>query len=97
MQAIMVSKHGGPEVLEVSEIPMPEPGPGEVLVRVLAAGVGPWDVSLRELAGSAATCRMCRARSSPGLSSVIRATMRHLRMVSRFTAIRASPAATRSM
>lgn len=47
MQAIVVTKHGGPEVLEVSEIPMPEPGPGEVLVRVLAAGVGPWDVSLR--------------------------------------------------
>jgi NADPH:quinone reductase-like Zn-dependent oxidoreductase len=47
MQAITVSKFGGPEVLEVSEVPMPEPGPVEVLVRVIAAGVGPWDVSLR--------------------------------------------------
>ena len=47
MQAIMVSKPGGPEVLEVVETDIPEPGPGEVLVRVLAAGVGPWDVHLR--------------------------------------------------
>jgi len=47
MQAIMVSKPGGPEVLEVVETDIPEPRPGEVLVRVLAAGVGPWDAHLR--------------------------------------------------
>ena len=54
MQAIMVSEPGGPEVLEVVETDIPQPGPGEVLVRVLAAGVGPWDVLLRsgELPGS---------------------------------------------
>jgi NADPH:quinone reductase len=47
VQVITVSEFGGPEVLRVSEAPLPRPGPGEVLVRVLAAGVGPWDVSLR--------------------------------------------------
>ncbi len=47
MQAIMVSRFGGPEVLQVGEVDVPRPGSGEVLVRVLAAGVGPWDVSLR--------------------------------------------------
>jgi NADPH:quinone reductase-like Zn-dependent oxidoreductase len=47
MQAIMVSEFGGPEVLQVGEVDRPQPGPGEVLVRVLAAGAGPWDVSLR--------------------------------------------------
>lgn len=47
MQAIMVSKPGGPEVLEVVQTDIPQPGPGEVLVRVLAAGAGPWDVHLR--------------------------------------------------
>jgi NADPH:quinone reductase len=47
MQAITVSKFGGPEVLQVSELPIPEPGPGEVLVRVAAAGVGPWDAGFR--------------------------------------------------
>jgi NADPH:quinone reductase len=47
MQVITVSRFGGPEVLQVSEAELPQPGPGEVLVRVLAAGVGPWDASLR--------------------------------------------------
>jgi NADPH:quinone reductase len=47
MQAILVSKPGGPEVLQPDEIEMPRPGPGEILVRVLAAGVGPWDAHLR--------------------------------------------------
>jgi NADPH:quinone reductase-like Zn-dependent oxidoreductase len=47
MQVILVSQFGGPEVLQVGEADLPEPGPDEVLVRVLAAGVGPWDASLR--------------------------------------------------
>jgi NADPH:quinone reductase len=47
MQAIVVSEFGGPEVLRTGEVDAPRPGPGEVLVRVIAAGVGPWDVSLR--------------------------------------------------
>jgi len=47
MQAIMVSEFGGPEVLQVRETPLPQARDGEVLVKVLAAGVGPWDVSLR--------------------------------------------------
>jgi NADPH:quinone reductase-like Zn-dependent oxidoreductase len=47
MQAIVVNQLGGPEVLEVRDVDMPQPKPGEVLVRVLAAGIGPWDASLR--------------------------------------------------
>lgn len=47
MQAIMVSEPGGPEVLRTVETEIPQPGPEEVLVRVLAAGVGPWDGHLR--------------------------------------------------
>ena len=47
MKAITVSEFGGPEVLRVGETAIPEPGPDELLVRVLAAGVGPWDASLR--------------------------------------------------
>jgi NADPH:quinone reductase-like Zn-dependent oxidoreductase len=48
MRAITVAKFGGPEVLQVSDVERPVPGPGEVLVRVLAAGVGPWDAHLRD-------------------------------------------------
>ncbi len=47
MQVIMVGEFGGPEVMAVKDAAVPEPGPGEVLVRVMAAGVGPWDASLR--------------------------------------------------
>jgi NADPH:quinone reductase len=47
MQVIKVSRFGDPDVLEVGEADLPKPGSGEVLVRVLAAGVGPWDATLR--------------------------------------------------
>jgi NADPH:quinone reductase len=47
MQAIVVSKLGGPEVLNLETAEMPQPGPGEVLVRVVSAGVGPWDTYAR--------------------------------------------------
>jgi NADPH:quinone reductase-like Zn-dependent oxidoreductase len=47
MKAILVSELGGPEVLRIGEAEIPEPGPGEALIRVLAAGVGPWDASMR--------------------------------------------------
>jgi NADPH2:quinone reductase len=47
MKAIQVHKFGGPEVLEVHEIPKPKPGPGQILVRVRAAGVNPYDTYMR--------------------------------------------------
>lgn len=39
MKAIRIDKHGGPEVLQLQEVPRPQPGPGEALVRIHAAGV----------------------------------------------------------
>ncbi|MDI5965452.1 NADP-dependent oxidoreductase [Streptantibioticus silvisoli] len=47
MRAVRLHEHGGPEVLRYDEAPMPEPGPGEVLVRVHAVGVNPPDWYLR--------------------------------------------------
>jgi NADPH:quinone reductase-like Zn-dependent oxidoreductase len=36
MRAVTFSRIGGPEVLEVAELPEPQPGPGEVRIRVVA-------------------------------------------------------------
>src|SRR2546428_7397768 len=47
MKAIRVSAYGGPEVLKLEEIPAPQPGAGQVLVRNHAAGVNPVDTYLR--------------------------------------------------
>jgi NADPH:quinone reductase-like Zn-dependent oxidoreductase len=43
MQAVRIHAFGEPEVLTYEEVPRPEPGPGEVLVRVHAAGLNPPD------------------------------------------------------
>jgi NADPH2:quinone reductase len=47
MKAIQVHRFGGPEVLELREIPTPKAGPGQILVRVHAAGVNPYDTYMR--------------------------------------------------
>src|SRR6201986_607268 len=47
MRAILVKKFGDAEVMQVGEVGVPEPGRDEILVRILAAGVGPWDVEQR--------------------------------------------------
>ncbi|MET7683022.1 NADP-dependent oxidoreductase [Streptomyces sp. NPDC005423] len=48
MKAIRLHEHGGPEVLRYEDVPVPEPKPGEVLVRVHAVGVNPPDWYLRD-------------------------------------------------
>lgn len=47
MQAVMLTRKGGPEVLETVELPLPEPGPGEIRVKVIATGVGATDITMR--------------------------------------------------
>src|SRR5262245_61973588 len=47
MKRVIVERYGGPEVLRVAEVDDPRPGPGEVCVRVLAAGVSVTDAQLR--------------------------------------------------
>jgi NADPH2:quinone reductase len=47
VKAIRVQKFGGPEVLTLEEVPEPTPGPGQIVVRVRAAGVNPVDTYIR--------------------------------------------------
>jgi len=48
MRAVRIHRFGAPDVVVLEEIPVPQPGAGEVLVRVAAAGVAPWDAIIRE-------------------------------------------------
>jgi NADPH:quinone reductase-like Zn-dependent oxidoreductase len=48
MRAALFRRHGGPEVLEVTDVPTPAPGPGEVQVRVSAAALNHIDLWLRQ-------------------------------------------------
>jgi len=47
MQAIRIHQFGDVDALVVEDVPRPAPGEGEVLLRVKAAGVGPWDALIR--------------------------------------------------
>ncbi len=47
MKAVRIHRFGPPEVLSLEDVPKPEPGKGEVIVQVKAAGIGPWDGLIR--------------------------------------------------
>jgi len=48
VKAARIHSFGPPDVVVVEDVPVPSPGPGEVLVRVMAAGVAAWDAIIRE-------------------------------------------------
>lgn len=48
MKAIQIHETGGPEVLTLAELPIPEPGPGQVLIRVEAIGVNFIEIYFRK-------------------------------------------------
>jgi len=48
VKAVRIHKYGGPEVLVYEDVPTPEPGPAQILVKVAAATVNPIDVAVRE-------------------------------------------------
>ena len=51
-RAVIADGAGGPEVLRVTEIPRPEPCPGQLLIEVHAAGINRPDVMQRQRLGS---------------------------------------------
>jgi len=48
VKAVRIHEYGGPEVLVYEDVPTPEPGPSQILVKVAAATVNPIDVAVRE-------------------------------------------------
>jgi NADPH2:quinone reductase len=65
MQAVIVRRFGGPEVLELADVPLPEPGAGQVRVRVDAAAVNPVDIATR--AGALADAGLMRPGPQVGI------------------------------
>jgi NADPH:quinone reductase-like Zn-dependent oxidoreductase len=47
MKAVRFDQYGGIDVLTVADVPRPEPGPGQVLVKVMAAGINPGEAKIR--------------------------------------------------
>ena len=47
MKAVQIARHGGPEVMQLNQIPIPEPGKGKVRVRVEACGLNFSDIMIR--------------------------------------------------
>ncbi|MFL6678905.1 MAG: NADP-dependent oxidoreductase [Burkholderiaceae bacterium] len=47
MHAVLIRRFGGPEVVEYADLPVPEPGPGELLLKVEAASLNPVDWKIR--------------------------------------------------
>ena len=48
MKAVRVHAFGDLDAMVYEDVPRPSPGPGQVLIRVAATGVGPWDAWIRE-------------------------------------------------
>ena len=72
MRAVRFDEYGDVDVLNVVEVPDPEPGPGELLVRVRAAGINPGEAKIRQ--GSpctAASPRHSRPAKGSDLAGVI--------------------------
>ena len=48
MKAVRFDEYGDVDVLKVADVPVPDPGAGQVLVRVKAAGINPGEAKIRE-------------------------------------------------
>ncbi len=65
MKAVVVSRFGGPDVLEIADVPMPQPAADQVRIRVQAAAVNPVDIATR--AGWLADSGLMAAGSEIGI------------------------------
>jgi len=59
--AIVMTGYGPPEVLKWAQVPLPEPGQGQIRIKVRAAGISPTDLALRAGYRSASSPRSSRS------------------------------------
>ena len=71
MKAAALDHFGGPEVLHTETLPVPEPGEGEILLKVDTAGIGVWDPWVREGGLDAGSTRFPYVMGNDGAGEVI--------------------------
>jgi NADPH:quinone reductase-like Zn-dependent oxidoreductase len=67
MKAARIHRLGTPDVIVVEEVPRPAPAGGELLIRVAASGVGPWDALIKKARQADTAAHVDQWVSSPGL------------------------------
>ncbi len=78
MKAAVIDRFGGPNVLHVATIPVPEPGDREILIRVHAAGIGSWDPWIR--GGGMGGGKFPQVLGSDGSGTVVAAGSKAVRL-----------------
>src|SRR5258708_15826140 len=67
MKAMRIHRFGGPEVMDIEEVPVPQPQADELLVRVHAASVNPIDYKIRRGVGGADKLPLTLGRDASGV------------------------------
>ncbi len=82
MKAAVIDQFGAPEVMHLATIPIPEVGPGDVLIRVETAGVGAWDPALcsGEFGGEGARFPLVLGSDGEGTIAATGASARRFRV-----------------
>ena len=71
MAAAVIDRFGPPSVLHRASVPVPEPGPREVLIALHAAGIGSWDESMRDGSWKEGRVRFPRVIGTDGAGVVV--------------------------
>ncbi len=72
MRAAAIDRFGPPSVITVHTLPIPQPGPREILIALCAAGVGSWDESIRDGSWrSAGRAKFPRVLGTDGAGTVV--------------------------
>jgi len=73
MKAAAIDRFGGPEVIQTRSLPVPKPGPYEVLIRLDTAGIGVWDPYVREGEIPTGARRFPRVIGNDGAGTIVAA------------------------
>lgn len=71
MKAAAIDGFGPPSVLKLHKLPVPEPGPGDVLIALVSAGVGSWDARFRDGSWSSGDVRFPLAPGTDGAGVIV--------------------------